>query len=217
MLKLGRLWIGIGAWACVVSSGCAIYWGDGDDGPDTWDEDDGVDDDSDEAPEPDPYEGVKIVFVTSNEYPADLAGFGDDPDPLAVADQLCELAADAASLRGSYHAWLSTAAQPAVDRIQTDGPWVGVDGAMVFPNRASLSIGPESRLGLDERGHFVVGDAWTGTNELGLPTLSTCEDWTEASIDAGATAGTIGGMGGEWTDSWELPCSWEAHLICFER
>src|SRR5690606_40551827 len=57
-----------------------------------------------------------IVFITSNFYDGDLKTAGAGTTGLDGADKLCQLHADAASLAGTYRAWLSASTVDAIDR-----------------------------------------------------------------------------------------------------
>lgn len=176
----------------------------------------------------------KRVFVSSLRYPANLQAAGGESTGMASADALCQQLADAASLGGTYRAWLSTSSEDAIDHVQGTGPWYRMDGAMVFPNHASLGTTPMVPISIDEMGGMPdpYYESWTGTGtggrlkvDNGL-TSTTCEDWT-STIDSDTIKGWLGifgqqnttlGAGPEWTNYADGFCSpFSRHLYCFEQ
>jgi hypothetical protein len=150
------------------------------------------------------------VFVTSGDYAAtDLAAF----------DSLCDDIATATSLGGRWTAWLAVGRRGGGERVEGDGPWVDLAGAVVFPDRAAFASGPVARLRLDERGQEVrASPVWTGTSGDGTATGNNCQNWsTNAAADVG-TLGSVGEGTSEWTRrATAAPCSGRGHVYCFER
>src|SRR5439155_14460607 len=69
------------------------------------------------------------VFVSSANFTGDLGG-------LHGADGICSSAAGTAGLTGRFIAWMSDTTTNAIDRVMNDvGPWVRLDGALVFANK----------------------------------------------------------------------------------
>lgn len=95
-------------------------------------------------------------------YKGDLGG-------LEGADALCQNAAAAASLEGSYVAWLSDFSNDAIDRITGDGPWYDLADQRVFANHAALSTSPLVAIDVDETGETlsIGGRVWTATSAGG--------------------------------------------------
>lgn len=174
------------------------------------------------------------VFVSSLRYPANLQAAGGQATGLASADALCQGLADAAALGGTFRAWLSTSTVDAIDHIQGAGPWYRMDGAMAFPNHASLATTPLVSINLDE--HLGSPDPyyepWTGTAlggrhapPTGTVASTTCLDWTSTSSSS-SIRGLVGyygevaaqGDGPAWTDLALGYCSpFSRHLYCFEQ
>lgn len=166
------------------------------------------------------------VFVTSLTYRGNLMMAANATDGLTGGDTLCQQHADAAELGGRWRAWLSSgraeddpSVNDAIERIIGDGPWVAMDGAVLFPNRASLTTGPRAGLSLDELSRSIEGDGyyWTGTGVGGRATTSaTCEGFRSSGVSAG-TFGTASVTDSRWTDSGRTSCGEEKHLLCFEQ
>lgn len=153
---------------------------------------------------------LKRVFVTSSKYMGDLGG-------LEGADEKCRAAADAASLGGTWTAWLSTSAVDAIDRIVGDGPWGLVDRkTKVFNNRANLTTTSIHALDQDEWGRYVpLARAWAGTDH-GRATAATCSNWTTSEFSPWDEGTTVNGM--DWNTSLNpAGCSQKNPIVCFER
>ena len=168
------------------------------------------------------------VFVSSLRYPADLKTAGGKATGKASADAICQTLADAAGLGGTYVAWLSTSDQNAIDHVQGAGPWYRVDGAMAFPNRATLGTTPQVPIMIDEKGGTPdpFYEAWTGTAlggylaPKGSRVSVTCYDWTSTidSTQVGGVVGDIDVSSSSWTNLATGYCSpFSRRLYCFEQ
>lgn len=168
------------------------------------------------------------VFVTSLRYPADLRSAGGQATGLASADHICQTLADAAQLGGTFRAWLSTSGTNAIDHVLGDGPWYRIDGALAFPNRATLGTTPLVPIAIDEHGGTPdpFYEAWTGTAlggyraPLGSRQSVTCWDWTSTvdSTQVGGVVGDIDDSSATWTDLATGYCSpFSRRLYCFEQ
>lgn len=142
------------------------------------------------------------LFVTSQSYAGDLRDAAQTPTGLAAGDKLCQEAAAAAGLSGTFKAWLSDATTDAIDRVGNvpDGWYsVGPKAAKIADNKASLVAKGPSALIVDEHGKPVTGCPWTGTHPDGMKATSglnvgsdgTCTGWTASGVDF-AVAGGIG-------------------------
>jgi len=178
--------------------------------------------------------GGKRVFVTSLRYSANLRAEGGQATGRASADAICQTLADAASLGGTFRAWLSTSDLDAIDHITGTGPWYRLDGAVAFPNHASLGTTPQVPISIDEKlGHpDPFYESWTGTGvggHLAATSLSspTCLDWT-STVDSDSIKGVLGvfgegsgeldGTGPQWTNYGAGFCTpFARHLYCFEE
>jgi hypothetical protein len=162
--------------------------------------------------------GAKRIFITHDRFTGTLANGGG----LSGADQTCTLAAQAASLGGSWKAWASTSTANAIDRIVDVGPWFDLKGTKIFANKDGLKTMPLTGLWYDEHGVGLASDdIWTGTNYGGafstIPTEQACSDWTSASMQDGARIGQVGMPGANWTAFASTTCDQLAHLICIEQ
>jgi hypothetical protein len=139
-----------------------------------------------------------VVFVT----PATLTPgtFGG----LGPADMACSDAATAASLPGTYIAWLSTSTTNAIDRLAGSRGWVRPDGLPFVDQIADLAASKQwTPISLLADGSEQVFDATlvtTGTSANGNAG-ATCSDWTltmstlaaHGDLDAISTGWTING------------------------
>jgi hypothetical protein len=177
----------------------------------------------------------KRAFVSSQRYPANLKAAGGQVDGLASADALCQGLADAESLGGTFRAWLSTSTVDAIDHIQGPGPWVRMDGALLFENHAALMTVPNDAFDLDERRERPnpYYEPWTGTSLGGRRAVrndanTTCLDWT-STANSESIRGVVGWFGPEsaqnpsptsdsWTNSAAGYCApFTRRLYCFEQ
>jgi hypothetical protein len=138
----------------------------------------------------------------------------DDLHGIEAADQICKLRAKAASVGGTWIAWLSTSHVDAIERVTSLGPWQLVGGEVAFENRAQLYGEPLVEIDRDERGMYV-DDAviWTGTGRGGLRSADTCADWAERTA-----RGRYGSRSDSfaWTDYTSGWCGETKHLLCIE-
>lgn len=177
---------------------------------------------------------LKRIFATAATYSGNLRAAGGEADALASADKLCNQAAEAAELGGTWRAWLSTSEVDAIDRIEDVGPWytVGSDSesgggergcggddcpvarAKAFNNKAHLASVPLASLGGNEFGMQGSGMAWTGTSNGGHWSGFDCGGWTRAS----AAEGTLGSLSdSSWTNAYGGTCSESNRIICIEQ
>ena len=174
---------------------------------------------------------LKCVFVTSKFYDANLGG-------LAGADAKCQALADAAALRGTYRAWLSTVSVAAKSRLTLYGlPYVLVDGTVVAWNSAQLTTDDLTNpIALTEQGTAVtqspdspspdtpIYNAWTFTTGTGLPETNSTNDCGGWTNDANAN-GPFGGGGNPtspklflgWSEHQTTACWILSSLYCFEE
>jgi hypothetical protein len=149
-------------------------------------------------------EAPNIAFLFPGPVSADLGG-------TAGADALCQDAADAADLDGTYIAWLSTEAESAFDRVGDARGWVRPDGK-AFANTPEDIVFHPMRLtasGEDTAGEVIF--AFTGT----LSQENTCDDWSRDDDDALAGYGSTTSIGPPWTNFGSDPCSRSHGLYCF--
>jgi len=128
----------------------------------------------------------RIVFVTSLNFDANLGG-------LTGADAECNTLASAASLPGSYLAWLGDGTNDPWTRFPKHFPYQRVDGQLVATSFLDLrNNGPNVWINLDENGVARAGTVWTGVGANGQSTGKDCSDWTATTTPPTATVGTVG-------------------------
>jgi hypothetical protein len=169
-------------------------------------------------------EPPKIAFVTSQSFTGNFGG-------ITAGDALCQNAATAAGLTGTFFAWLSdsTGTSPNSRFLHHPGPYVRTDGVLIATSYADLTDGSLlNPIDADEFGTLIpshaagdpADDMWTGTDELGNvdPYASgpyTCGDWTSL-----ATVGLEGQLHlttPKWTNHQHLTCTVARRLYCFEQ
>ncbi|TGV53662.1 hypothetical protein EN784_39700 [bacterium M00.F.Ca.ET.141.01.1.1] len=129
------------------------------------------------------------------------SGKGADLGGLKGADAHCASLAEAAGVTGkSWHAYLSTSAEDARDRIGK-GPWFNAKGAKIADDVASLhsdANGITKQTALNEKGETVNGrgdtpnrhDMLTGSRPDGTRIADqTCGDWTMSGAEGAAMMG----------------------------
>jgi hypothetical protein len=134
---------------------------------------------------------------------------------LAGADALCNAAAKAAGLPGTYTAWLSTSTSNAIDRIQVDGPWQLVNGTTLAATKADLTKGSlAERFDKTEKGTTppaAEDRVWTATNGNGTFAGPDCNGWT------GGNNGTVGEAeqkSAQWTNLVAEGCGEVNRVYC---
>jgi hypothetical protein len=169
------------------------------------------------------------VFVTSLIYYANMGG-------LTGADALCQARADAASLGGTFRAWLGDRTTSVGSRLtHSTVRYVLVDGSVVADDWTDLTDGTLDRpINLTESGGapptpvpFVLDEptVWTGSNANGtiLAGVDHCLDWMVANdgMSHSMTEGRSDVATAAWSHSrsWSGgPCaSWQRPLYCFQQ
>jgi hypothetical protein len=136
----------------------------------------------------------QLVFATSVTGSGELSTWPQaEPGStgLAAGDSICQnLAADAGLVEpASFKAWLSDDSTDAIDRLESDGPWVRIDGILVAADKATLASGGLfSAIAVTELGAYLHSDSvWTGTTNDGTASVNHCNAWTGAEpFDSGA-------------------------------
>jgi hypothetical protein len=157
------------------------------------------------------------VFVTSGTWNGNLGG-------LSGADSKCQSAASAASLPGTYRAWLSSSGDSVLDRFENAGtatPFYLVDGTTkVVDDWGDLTDGSlDHAIGRDETGASVGATyAWTNTQEDGTAystsTNTTCSQFESSAYST--RVGYITETGTLWTNYQNVSCSGGYRLYCFQ-
>jgi hypothetical protein len=159
-----------------------------------------------------------FAFVTTRTVTGNLVDLGSaGASAHEVADEICNDAATAGGLAGTYRAWLSTGDTDAIDHVVGDGPWFSTYSRSLelFPNAAALKGTPRSDSWGDEYGDYVsyTQAAWTGT-ALGGRRSNNCANWTNGTNDGEAVVGYPADEAERWTDGSSRACSSSAALIC---
>lgn len=161
------------------------------------------------------------VFVTSATYNGNLGG-------LTGADAKCQTRATAASLGGSWKAWLSDGGTSAASRLEHETmPYKLLNGNTIASNWADLvdglllnplSITELGTARANPSGSLESSGVWTNTNNLGglTATNSNCQNWSSGQ-------GLQGGYGtwsslNYWTNSgFAYACNVQFPIYCFEQ
>ena len=162
--------------------------------------------------------GERLVFVSSKDSAGNV-GFNG-------ADAVCSDVARSANLAGTFHAWLSSRAISAKDRIGQQGAYVRVDGATVQNGYADL-INPQlpllAPISLTEWGVERKASVWTGTNAFGTmytnpatpaPVDMTCSGWTSTAGEGETGTNVVAKPA--WTANAPSVCSAARPFYCFE-
>lgn len=165
--------------------------------------------------------GKKRMFETRQRFNGNLvAAVGDGAviGGLAAGDALCNRAAGDAGLGGTWTAWLSDSTVNAIDRIQGDGPWYRLDGALVFPDKAALAGNPLVELFVTENCTISDLAVWTGTLANGTKSPNTCDDWTSSAADVHGLCGYANTLtSNKWSEGTTPLCYGAYNLYCFEQ
>lgn len=156
---------------------------------------------------------ARTVFLTSTLQSAALGG-------PAGADALCNELASAASLGGTFKAWLSTKSGPVVERLAHPGvPYRRTDGVQIAANWEDLLDGSlNAPVLLDENGNDALSDVWTGTLSDGSPWPDDdCAGFTVETSDQHAACGNGTASDASWTDHLRPSCSTLLRVYCFEQ
>ncbi len=165
----------------------------------------------------------KRIFVTNSTYTGDLRSAGGASTGVSGGDALCNLAAQANNLGGTWVAWLSSSSQSAVSRVTSVGPWSEIvpsgTARVIFNNKANLQTTPQNPLERTESGVLLSSGTvvWTGTSSGGIASANTCGDWTVGTTGAAGNGGQTGYSTSEWTSFHGYLCDEHHHLICLEQ
>jgi hypothetical protein len=159
--------------------------------------------------------GPNIVFVTTSAFDAKTIASPSN------ADKLCNDAAKAKGVTGTYAAWIAAQGTDATTRLGTARGWVRLDGKPVADTIADLAAGkllyPPN---VDEGGKTVGASARVLTGARGDgKDVETCASWTDFTSAKSYSAGAAGAEGELWTNRYTEPCNLTGnlapHLYCF--
>jgi hypothetical protein len=183
--------------------------------------------------------GTRVAFVTSSTGTGNMSSWpgSDGQSGLAGADAVCERAAEAAGLPGSFRAWLSDGRDDAYCRVHglfgkrsvncgeatlpdRAGPWVRTDaypfGAVIGSMLAGEVYAP---LRLDERGRrvfdgtaFRSATGWDGALTSDAP----CANWSKSEPGTAIWGGQSEVTSFAWTRYSLSECDAPSALVCFE-
>ena len=169
----------------------------------------------DEAP---PTPTFKKVFWTNTTYTGNLGG-------LSGADEKCQAAADAETIKGTYKAWLGVSSgygaipgRPAFSFH--DLPYRNVDGTNIASSFVDFLDGVFSGNIKSQSGSNSIWPYWTGLDSGGAQIFAMCSEWTSQSVGwLGATGDPYGGIqpSVDWSFEHTVPCSTYNSLLCFEQ
>jgi hypothetical protein len=169
----------------------------------------------------------KLVFVTSQTYPAAFGG-------LSAGDAICQGLATDAGLPGTYRAWLSDDTTAAGARITPSPvPYVRPDGVLVANNFADLMVQARNAIFVTERctppppreagsacptaPYFV----WTGTLNNGSRNVGdNCSNWTDSGLQlrgGSAAPGDVAYWSSYCAGTGSGVCSGSALLYCLQQ
>jgi len=165
---------------------------------------------------------AKLAFVTSASGHGELGAWPEadlGTSGVAAGDSICQNLATVANLPGPefFRAWLSDGTTDAKDRFVEPGPWVRVDGVVVFPSPADLAASNLfTSLNVTETGGYTTFDrAWTGTTSTGLAAAEMCGDWLDGSAGADGRLGLTAIVTTGWTWNTVVNCDyWDYRLYC---
>jgi Protein of unknown function (DUF1566) len=167
--------------------------------------------------------GYQRVFVSSATY---LGNIGS----VAAADTDCATLATAASLDGTWKAWISVTTgsdNPAFTFTHPTTPYKLVGGTTTIANNWTGLVGGTILLPINKTEIGAApsaGNVWTNTSTAGAATTSgssstgNCIAWTSSA--GNPTKGNYGldtSAAAAWTASSSQICSTAAHLYCFEQ
>jgi hypothetical protein len=161
--------------------------------------------------------GMKRVFVTSARYTGDLKTQGAAASGLQGGDNLCSSAASAASLGGTWKAFLSDSTIDAISRIADVGPWFQLDGSKTFASKAALAQPALVYVTIDELGMSNGNSGhWTGSVAAGARATDHCTSWASASASVEGAAGGVDSLD-MWSAGYSDSCDTKNRLVCFEQ
>lgn len=179
------------------------------------------------APLPSDHSSGKKAFITHATGNADLSSWdlSGGKSGLEAADMICQSSAENAALSNSnkYIAWLSSESDDAIDRLQSEGPWVRLDGIKFVENKRQLLDLPFTSLNLDETGQYQWDYVLTGTQSSTGRVLAgqTCQNWTSSNDDEQTFFGSSTAANNHWwtesSDGYQQSCQAKFRLYCFEQ
>ena len=153
------------------------------------------------------------MFATSTAHDGNLNG-------LNGADAICQARADAASLPGSYKAWLSSSSVAVSSRLtHSTQPYYMLNNLKVADNWTDLVDGSiDNAINVSETGATLPGFLpWTGSTHLAGVTSYHCMDWTSGANANFGTHGSSSRADLAWTYNIIRRCDSLLRLYCFQQ
>lgn len=158
---------------------------------------------------------ARRVFITSETFDGNLGGESG-------ADANCQAAAAAASLGGTWRAYLLQEPGGLNRHSRPDVPHIRLDGVRIADTWADLDSSVAAPLNVAETMQVVGGNAWTGMSDNNPIGDMDCDDWSTAVFgclqgEACGAAGESNTIDSHW-DGWYLfHCSDQYRLYCVEQ
>ena len=153
------------------------------------------------------------VFVTSTAYNGNLGG-------VLGANAKCAARAAAASLPGTYFAWLGdSTSDPNGSFSHPNQPYnlVGVN-TLIAGSYTSLTDGSiDHVIDRDEFGNSHFDYVWTNVNPNGTAGMKSCLNWSSGSSAQQGLLGSTGETDTDWTAAGSLLCNEVRRLYCFQQ
>ena len=162
---------------------------------------------------------ARLAFVTSLEYNGNLGG-------VSGADKHCADRASAASLSGSWMAWIADGADASAPatRFSFKAPkgYARTDGTKIADDWADLTDGSlDAPLSRTESGNIANNnedEAWTNVAASGARKgNSHCNNWSSNNSNQSGHRGRWTQTNGQWTDANTGGCDRTKRLFCFQQ
>lgn len=154
----------------------------------------------------------KRVFVTSTSYTGNLGG-------IAGANAKCAARASAASLTGTYLAWVGDGTGDPDGSFTKSYPYYQVNASTaVATGYASLTDGNlNNPIDRDEFGNPQFDYVWTNVDVGGMAQSLSCLNWSSAASSDVGGLGSTAEVNGGWTAAGAVSCNQPRRLYCFEQ
>ena len=157
---------------------------------------------------------ARRVFVSSKGFTGNLGG-------AAGADATCQTLATAASLGGTWMAWISdSTSSPSTRFTKSTDPYRLIDGTLVASNWTSLTSSSLTHA-IDHDEHLSVvsnSEVWTATSTSGALYSAGCSGFTAATSSSTVEVGISGKTDLTWTNVYSQFCNrTDPRLYCFEQ
>jgi hypothetical protein len=166
------------------------------------------------TPLPTPNGNQYLIFVSSEQYGANLGG-------IRGADGICQGLAISAGLSGSFLSVLSDSSSDVSTRFTINAPIHNTRGEVVVANSVNLWGGAlDHAIRYDENGNLASTHAWSGSSRYGIrrpsgSSLEYCDNWTNQSTGNTVSVGATTATDSSWIESTSyLGCSVARSVYC---